>query len=511
MTDWTSGYVADIAYTFGYYAELNPLRVKLAFTHAGLVSPDMGTACELGFGQGVSANIHAAATITTWHGTDFNPAQACFAQELAAVSGSGAELFDDAFADFSLREDLPEFDYIGLHGIWSWISDENRAQLVDFIRRKLKVGGVLYISYNTQPGWAAFSPMRDLLLEHKDVLGSKGTGIIENFNKAVSFAEKLLETNPTYAVANPFVKERLLELKSSNGRYLVHEYFNRDWLPMNFSDTAALLAAAKMDYACSANYLDHVDSINFTAEQQSFLQEIPDSLFRQTVRDFMVNQQFRRDYWVKGARPLNVLEQSETLRQQKVILVIPRSEVCLKVRGALGEAVMNEAVYKPILDALADHKPHTLGELEQALKDTGVALAHIVEATMILTSSGVLFAVQDEAITTKAKKLSDKLNLHLMNIARGSDDISNLASPVTGGGIFVSRFQQLFLLANSQGKKQTAEWAEYVWQVLLAQGQKIVKEGTTLETPEENLAELLAQAKAFAEHQWPIFKALQIV
>jgi hypothetical protein len=280
---------------------------------------------------------------------------------------------------------------------------------------------------------------------------------------------------------------------------------------MNFSDTAALLAAAKMDYACSANYLDHVDSINFTAEQQSFLQEIPDSLFRQTVRDFMVNQQFRRDYWIKGARPLNVLEQSETLRQQKVILVIPRSEVCLKVRGALGEAVMNEAVYKPILDALADHKPHTLGELEQALKDTGVALAHIVEATMILTSSGVLFAVQDEAITTKAKKLSDKLNLHLMNIARGSDDISNLASPVTGGGIFVSRFQQLFLLANSQGKKQTVEWAEYVWQVLLAQGQKIVKDGTTLETPEENLAELLAQAKAFAEHQWPIFKALQIV
>ena len=87
MTDWTSGYVADIGYTYGYYTELNPLRVQLAFTHAGLVTPEFGTACELGFGQGVSANIHAAATITTWHGTDFNPAQASFAQELATVSG----------------------------------------------------------------------------------------------------------------------------------------------------------------------------------------------------------------------------------------------------------------------------------------------------------------------------------------------------------------------------------------------------------------------------------------
>jgi hypothetical protein len=471
----------------------------------------MGTACELGFGQGLSANIHAAATITTWHGTDFNPAQACFAQELAAVSGSGAELFDDAFADFSLREDLPEFDYIGLHGIWSWISDESRAQLVDFISRKLKVGGVLYISYNTQPGWAAFTPMRDLLLEYKDVLGSKGTGIIENFSQAVSFAEQLLETNPIYAVANPFVKKRLLELKSGDGRYLVHEFFNRNWLPMNFSDTAALLAGAKMDYACSANYLDHVDSINLTAEQQRFLQEIPDSMFRETVRDFMVNQQFRRDYWVKGARALDVLEQAEKLRLHKVILVMPRNDVSLKVRGALGEAVMTEVVYMPLLDALTDHKAHSLGELEQTLKNTGISFAHILEATMTLTSSGVLFAVQDEAITTKAKAVCDKLNLHVMNKARASDDISYLASPVTGGGIFVNRFQQLFLLANSQGKKQAAEWAEYVWQLLQAQGQKIVKDGAALETPEENLAEILVQAKVFAEHQWPIFKALQIV
>ena len=71
------------------------------------------------------------------------------------ASGAAAKLFDQAFAEFCARPDLPDFDFIGLHGIWSWISDENRAVIVDFIRRKLKVGGVLYISYNTQPGWAA--------------------------------------------------------------------------------------------------------------------------------------------------------------------------------------------------------------------------------------------------------------------------------------------------------------------------------------------------------------------
>jgi len=76
MTDWTAGYVADIGYTFGYYQELNPLRVKLAFLNAGLAVPEFGSACELGYGQGMSANLHAAASVTSWHGTDFNPSQA---------------------------------------------------------------------------------------------------------------------------------------------------------------------------------------------------------------------------------------------------------------------------------------------------------------------------------------------------------------------------------------------------------------------------------------------------
>jgi SAM-dependent methyltransferase len=163
MTDWSAGYVADIAYTYGYYAELNPLRARLAFVSAGLAPPEVATACELGYGQGMSVNLHAAASPVRWFGTDFNPSQAGFAQELARAADAGAALYDQSFAEFAARADLPEFDYIGLHGIWSWISDENRAVIVDFIRRKLKVGGVLYISYNTQPGWAAFAPLRELL------------------------------------------------------------------------------------------------------------------------------------------------------------------------------------------------------------------------------------------------------------------------------------------------------------------------------------------------------------
>lgn len=510
MSDWTAGYVADIGYTYGYYTELNPLRVKLAFLNQGLVFPDVGNACELGFGQGMSANFHAAASVTQWHGTDFNPSQAGFAQELASVSGAGARLYDEAFADFAGRADLPEFDYIGLHGIWSWISDENRGIIVDFIRRKLKVGGVLYISYNTQPGWAAFAPMRHLMTEHAEVIGVEGHGIVSRVSGAIDFAEKLLATNPSYARANPQIAERIKKVGEQNRHYLAHEYFNRDWLPMHFATMADWLEPAKVQFACSANFIDHVDEVNLSVEQRAFLKDISDPMFRQSVRDFMVNMQFRKDYWVKGARRLNTLEQLETLRQQKVILTSHRPDISLKVNGSLGEATMTEAIYAPILDLLADHKPRTLGQIEQALKDKGVSYAHIIQAVMLLSGVGHLAPVQDDAVIAKAKKHTEKLNAHLMNKARGSNELNYLASPVTGGGIMVGRFQQLFLLAMSQGKKQPAEWVQFVWQILSMQGQKLIKDGKALETAEENIAELTAQATTFAEKQLPVLRVLQI-
>ncbi|MEC4747736.1 class I SAM-dependent methyltransferase [Methylomicrobium sp. Wu6] len=510
MTDWTSGYVADIGYTYGYYAELNPLRVKLAFLHNGLVCPEVGNACELGFGQGVSANLHAAASLTQWHGTDFNPSQAGFAQELATVSGSGAKLYDEAFADFASRSDLPEFDYIGLHGIWSWISDENRAVIVDFIRRKLKVGGVLYISYNTLPGWAAFAPMRHLMTEHAEIIGAEGHGILSRIDGALDFAEKLIATHPTYSRANPQIAERVKKIKGQNRHYLAHEYFNRDWHPMHFSTMAGWLESAKVQFACSAHTLDHIEAVNLTVEQQAFLKEIPDSMFRESVRDFIVNQQFRRDYWIKGARRLSALEQAEALRAHKVMLTTHRADVTLSVTGALGDATLNEAVYKPILDLLADHKPKTLGHIEQAVKAQGIVFTQVVQSAMVLSGIGHLAAVQDEAVTAKAKKHTDRLNAHLLGKARSSNDVNYLASPVTGGGVSVGRFQQLFLLALSQGKKQPSEWAQAVWQILEAQGQKLIKEGKAIDKVEENLIELTAQAQIFAEKQLPVLKALQI-
>jgi hypothetical protein len=128
-----------------------------------------------------------------------------------------------------------------------------------------------------------------------------------------------------------------------------------------------------------------------------------------------------------------------------------------------------------------------------------------------LVRGGGLFFVQSEATISKARKASDKLNAHLVPKARSSGEIAFLSSPVIGGGVSVGRFQQLFILALAQNRKAPADLARYVWDILAAQGQKIVKDGAPLETAEENIAELTLQAQAFVDKQLPILKALQVV
>jgi SAM-dependent methyltransferase len=510
MADWSEGYMAEIGYTFGYYPELNPARLKLAFLNAGHVFPDVGTACELGFGQGLSVNIHAAASVTHWYGTDFNPAQAGFAQELAATSGAGARLFDDAFEDFCKRPDLPDFDYIGLHGIWSWISDDNRAAIVDFIRRKLKVGGVLYISYNTLPGWAAMAPVRELMAEHVRVMGAPGSGIVPRIDAAVDFVKRLLKTDARFGAVNPVALRRLEAMDKQDRQYLAHEFFNKDWTPMSFARMSEQLAEAKLTFACPAFLLDHVDSLNLTAEQGRLLAELPDRTFRESTRDIIVNQYFRRDYWVRGARPLPMLERIELLRAQRFILGAPRKNVSLKVTGALGELGLNEGLYLPLLDLMGDHRMRSFHDIERALAERGTNFAQATQMIVVLVGSGALFPAQDDAVIDAAAPRTAALNAMLCRRARTPAVLPYLASPVTGGAHVVTRTEQLFLLARSAGVAEPGDWARFATGLYAQQSERLLRDGKPIDSAEEQAAELLVQADAFLANRLTMLQALRI-
>lgn len=510
MQAWSDGYMTDVEYTYGYYAELNPLRTRLAMLSEGFAYPEVGTACELGFGQGLSINVHGAASSTEWFGTDFNPTQAAFAKELANDPARAARIFDDAFDAFSSRSDLPDFDFIGLHGIWSWISDSNRAVIAEFIRRKLKVGGVLYISYNTQPGWAAMAPLRDLLTEYSDSLVAPGTETSKRIEASLEFATKLLDSGAMYGRANPSVAEHLKRLSGHPSNYLAHEYFNRDWMPMPFSRMAEWMESLKLSFAGSAHYLDHIDVLNMTGDQAKFLNEIPDKRFRETAKDFMVNQRFRRDYWVRGGRRLTGFEITEKLRAQRVVLGVPREKASLKAKGSLIEADLKPEVYGPILDALADYQPRYVRDIEKQVAASGVSIGQILQALVILAGTGTIYPAQDDPVIQLARPQTDALNARLCAHARFSTEITHLASPVTGGGVFVSRLEQMFLLAMDAGLQQPGEWAKVAADLLESQNQRVLVEGTPVASVELQRDELNKQARDFSTVRVPLLKGLGI-
>ena len=512
MENWTSGYVADINYTYGFYRELTPAILSLVALVKGQHGPNAAaplTYCELGCGQGVSTNLLAAANPhIRFYATDFNPSQIAGARMLADEAGlENVHFYDESFADFADVPSLPEsFDIIALHGIYSWISAENRATIIDFIRRKLKVGGLVYMSYNALPGWAPMMPLRRLFVDHAATTHGAMAGRID---QALQHAERLMLAKSRYFLVNSPVVARFDQIKGGSKNYLAHEYFNRDWTPFYAADVFDELAAAKLGFVGSAAFLDHVDQINFTAEQLEMLREISDPGRKETMRDYLINQQFRRDVFQKGHVGLSIGAAHEAWLNHRFALCVPRDGFDMTIKGVLGEAELQSVIYGPLLDAFATG-PKTLREIfaGHALNETG--WGQILQAIAVLMGAGRLepcLPAKDEAKRARSTKA---FNQALMARARENSDIQFLASPVTGGGVAVSRFQQLFLLALQNGQKTPEDWANFAWAILAGRNQGIVKDGTVLTTPEENLAEMGSQAEEFAAKQLPVLKSLQV-
>lgn len=514
-TSWTDGYVAELDYTHGYYREMAPLHLELAaISKMQAVSRARPLRyLELGFGQGLSLNIHAAATGGEYWGTDFNPTQAANAQEMARASGANVTVLDQSFAELHARTDLPQFDFIALHGIWSWISDENRKIIVDIARQRLAVGGLLYISYNTMPGWAAAIPLRHLMSLYLKLASGEAQGLRGRIDGALGFAEKVVDSNALYFRANPAVAERLKGMKGHNRHYLAHEFFNADWHPMPFSDAAALLEEAKLSFAASADLMAHIDAVNLTAQQQQLLAELNHPMLRESVRDYCENQQFRRDVFVKGARSITTQQQTETLRQWRFVLKTPRSDISLKIKGAAGEAQLQANVYDPLIEALGS-QGYAPKSIEMLMADPvlkSISVAQISQALVVLTGLGYVGPAQSDAEIAAATKATTALNQHILEKAVYSADINFMASPVTGGGIAVGRIQQLVLRSIGRGKTTPEEWAQDIWPMIEAQGQRLMRDGKSLQTAAENIAELKSMGEEFARTRLPILVAMKVV
>ncbi len=486
---WNEGYTSEINYTSGYYSELSPVRIRLALLSCGIEhsiseNPDY---LELGFGQGLSLNVNAATNSGRFWGTDFNPGQVANARQLANAMGKPITLLEDSFEELAARDDLPQFDIIALHGIWSWISDGARRAIIEIARKSLKPGGALYTSYNVTPGWSPAWPLRILLSEYAKREGSGP--ILNKVEDSIQFVERVIGANAAYFQQNPQLANRLEQIKKHDRNYIAHEYFNAHWDPMPFSEMADQLAAAKLSYAASASILDNVPAISIPAAAHAVLETIKDPVMRETTRDYFANSQFRRDIFIKGGRPMSVYDFQRRIDSTRFMLQGAVENCPTKIQTAVGEVELKADMYKPVAEELSKFPDAsaTVAEILASKGAKGLNRAQVWEIMLVMTGAGFVAPVATSATPKEDEAAAHALNRALMDRAEAGVGVEFLAAPKLGSAVTVSRIEQMLIRAALNGEKDPAD---AVRKSLQSQNQFLIVEGKTVQDQEVTLKEL---------------------
>jgi hypothetical protein len=271
---------------------------------------------------------------------------------------------------------------------------------------------------------------------------------------------------------------------------------------MYFAEAHEWLADAKLKFAAPAVALDQLLAYNLTAPQREVLGGISYDVLRETVRDYMLNQQFRRDLYSRGARLLTPLERLDRFNDLAVTLTVDADDIPFEVDAGLGKVGLREDIFRPVIEALAagDGAPKRIGDLAELPEIMALPPGALIEAITVLVGASRAHPAQSPEDIEVAQPRCQRLNAHLIERSRVSGDVTE-----------ATRFQQMFLAARARGLKKPEDWARDAWSILQKQNQALMKDGQVLQTDEENLAELTAQAKALADKRLPLLQRLQVV
>lgn len=498
---WGEGYVVDVSYAHGFYGELAPSALAFTALLGGVRPPAFEapyTYYELGCGQGGTTAVLAAGNPQgRFYGIDFNPTHIHNAQALAAAAGlDNVSFLEKSFAELA-GMDLPDADVVALHGVWSWVSGENRTHIVEFLRRRLKPGGLALVSYNALPGLAQVAPLQRLLAEQ----ARAGTGeLTERVGRAVQFAQRLEQAGAYYFVVGPLARARLGRLAGQNPVYLAHEYLNAHWTPFYHADVAQELLQAKLGYAASAITMDNFNQFVLKPEVAALVAEAGDRAAAETLKDFGRNCVFRKDLFTRGAPKAPPQELDAALDAMRFALARPRARCRLELKTTAGDVSLQPEVHAPALDALA-RRPMSFRELlaECAGMDR-LRLRQVLYALAALENVLPALPAQGEA---QRKIRTDRFNGAML--AR-SADYGVLASPVTGSGLPLPLFERLFLASGKAGEDAVV----HAYKALAAAKVRLKKNDKPVESEAEALEVLRERADRFFGEMLPYYRSLGI-
>ncbi len=514
MASWQDGYITDIPYTAGFFRELAPSYLHLLTLLMGVRPVPVGqrefSYCELGCGQGLGTLIAAAANPHGhFVGVDFNPAQIAKANDLAERAGlDNVSFHEESFAALAQKgeADGSKFDMVVLHGIYSWISADNQRHIVDIIRSRLKPGGLVYVSYNCMPGWGAFAPVQRLMREFASRRPGRSD---QNVLAALAFVNELGAKGARYMKANEPVTRNLARMADKDRTYLAHEYLNEHWEALYHIDVARQMAEARLEYIGSATVSDNVLALTAPPEIAAMLPS-GDPALAETIKDFAVNRQFRRDLYVRGPVRLTGQQFVHELGAVRFALTIAPERATLTLTTSAGELKSNAPLVGPLLERLKEGSA-SFAELAALPPVSGMPAWQVAQALSLLVESGQIHPLLESG--EAEPQAAQALNATLLEAARHDESMQFLAAPAIGSGVYVANAEQLVLLAMKHlgTSDDVGALARFVWPIFKAQNRRMKKDGSVLESEAENVAELERRIAEFVRERYPVLRKLQVV
>lgn len=514
MVGWGSGYVTDIPYSEGFYPAQAPQRLTLTAVLNGFEAPDISRGfayCELGCGKGLTSTILAAANPNAeFHAVDFNPAHIAHAQSIsraAEISNITWHEIDFGALGRNGTNALPMFDFVTMHGIWSWIAPELQEAIIRFLDRHLKPGGLLYVSYNAMPAWYAMVPVQRILKELAATAPGPSdcavSAAIRNLNRLRDAGMIPDCFEPGVKLLNEIAQRRLLT-------YLAHEYLNVHWKPLYHADVIRAFGSAKLDYAGSASLLRNFENFLLTEQQISLLDEIATPEIRNLLKDFCVENSLREDVFVRGAR---------TMQENRRNKILGDEMICL-IRPAPGQITLhgpNDTVVRPhpgayaLFFSMIEQRPRKIGELLAAPELPSTFSGSSVGVASLLIGEG--FAAQIRDPENAAVVACQKYNrLVEAREEMPVDRPINIASAPLGMALSLSPQEFELYMDLRRGKKpDAARLAMHFDQRCRAAGGSPVIHGKALEDPNEALPIIERDYAAKIEQLIPIWHQTGII
>ncbi len=161
--------------------------------------------------------------------------------------------------DFShFKSKIKSFDYIIMHGVFSWVDEKSRNASLKLIKKYLKEDGIAYISFNSFPG-AIF---RDLLIKILLDSDDKTSSIKERIKKVKdnldSLEESFQDSQSAYAEG---MKNEITEIRKLSTSFLINEILNSDYKSFSLEEFCSYIEKFKLYYLSDASFI-HIFSEN---------------------------------------------------------------------------------------------------------------------------------------------------------------------------------------------------------------------------------------------------------